>query len=143
MHRRNIPLKFFLGVLGFSAALVVTLALILSDSAPLRIAGALLAVLLLAWWLVAPLLDAHQSERHVEQFPELLRNNAIGKYVVAASDFRPAEDGASGTVLLNGEKWRARCAPDCLPERGQSLCVYGREGLTLLVRPLGKPVAVP
>lgn len=136
MHRQHIPLKFFLGLLGFGAALVIVLILILSDSPPRRISGIVLGLVLIAFWLGSPLLDAHRSERHVENFPELLRNNAIGKHVVAVGDFIPGEYGKSGTVLLNGEKWRARCMSDSLPESGQTLCVAGREGLTLLVRPL-------
>lgn len=137
MHRQNIPLRFVLGLIALGVIVAVSVTLMLSENDAVRVAGIVIGSVILAWWLVAPLLDARSSERHVERYPELLRNNPVGERVVAAGPFRPAGQYATGAVILNGEKWKAHCRNGHLPAGGEVLRVHGREGLTLLVRPTG------
>ncbi len=133
MHRRHIPLKFIAGVAVLGALLVAAALMVLSGDTVLRVAGIVLGTVCLGWWLLGPVLDARSSERHVENFPELLHNEAIGQPVTAVGDFRPGGRRPAGRVRLRGEQWRAECLSGDSPRDGERLRVRGREGLTLLV----------
>jgi membrane-bound ClpP family serine protease len=120
------PLRFVLSALVNSV--------LIADDRWLNVTGTVLITVVVIWWLVSPIVDARRMERHVEQNPELLRNEAIGKEVTALSAFA-LEDGLhTGVVLLHAEKWKAQCTAGPAPLRGDRLIVSGRCGLTLEVR---------
>ena len=62
--------------------------------------------------------------------PKVGPETLIGSIGSAVTDCRPA-----GTVRVRGEVWQARCESGV--GSGQRVRVLGRDGLTLLVEPLG------
>ena len=135
MPDRNYLRRTFLGIVAFAVLLVAAGVLRMSDSPVLKVAGAVIAIALVLGWLISPFVDARFWERHAEKFPELLKNEAIGRTVTALDAFTRVDGVAIGIVELNGEKWKARCIGESLPAAGQALVVRRREGLTLDVQP--------
>ena len=117
-----------------SAAAAAGVTLVRTDDQVLKIVGAAIIVVVLLLWLSSDVIDAWLNERHVDRYPHLLRNEAIGQIVVARGDFEAAAGHARGYVLFKGEKWRARCSGAEVPRDGQRMRVQRREGLILHVQ---------
>jgi membrane protein implicated in regulation of membrane protease activity len=131
-----LPLKFALTILAYAIAVAASVWLMATAVPSLQVIGVLLISGLIVCWLTLPILDARNMERHVDQNPHLLKNNAIGEVVTAVAEFEWRDGTAKGVVMLNGEKWRARCMAGLVPGAGERLRVSGRDGLTLHVRPV-------
>ena len=134
MANRDVLRRIVLGAIAFGLCLVAAAILLMSEDSVLKLigAGVLLGYLILASagdWVLA-----RQNERHVEENPHLLRNDAVGEIVTARGDFEAQTDSARGVVLLHGEIWRARCPGNHVPKDGDKMPVVSREGLTLVVQ---------
>lgn len=128
---RRVPL----GVIVIGGLMVSAGIFRVSDEPAFRIIGVTLAAALVLGWLASPILGARSRRRNAEQYPEALKNYAIGETVIALDDFDRVCGVAIGWVELNGEKWKARCISDSVPTAKQRLIVVRRNGLTLDVCP--------
>lgn len=128
--------RIFGAVVG-GIALVAVAFLLMSETRIYQIGGAVLVVALVVLKFALDWFDAWSNERHVEKHPHLLKNDAIGERVTASGRFSVKGGVATGLVTLSGEKWKAHCLGDYLPEDGEVLSVESREGLTLFVQPKG------
>ncbi|SEL66335.1 NfeD family protein [Halomonas daqiaonensis] len=129
----HVLIRFFLRIALFVVVFGTAAALVLSEAPALRIGGVILLAAFLLIYYAADWFEAWSNERHVEQRPDLLRNDVIGKRVRARGRFDLRDGMATGLVMLNGEQWKAYCS-DHVPEDGELLTVHRREGLTLYVR---------
>ncbi|MGM0927734.1 MAG: NfeD family protein [Pseudomonadota bacterium] len=132
----HILMRFFLRIAILVVVIGTVATLVLSEVPPLRIGAVILLAALLLIHFAADWLEAWSNERHVEQRPDLLRNDVIGKRVRARGLFDLRDGMATGLVILSGEQWKAYCS-DHVPEDGELLTVHHREGLTLYVRSVG------
>jgi membrane protein implicated in regulation of membrane protease activity len=138
MANPNHPRKHLISAIAGGAAFVSAGMLLMSESRALQVIGAVIAVALVVAWMALPFLDARSMERHAEEYPELLKNEFIGRNVVAFGSFRLTGDLSEGHVILDGERWISRCQTDYSPSDGELLRVQSREGLTLVVVPQGQ-----
>lgn len=127
------PMQYLLNIVLFVVVLGAAAALVLSEVPALQVGGVILLPAFLLLCYAADWFAAWSNERHVEQRPDLLKNDAIGKRVRARGRFERRDGMAMGSVTLNGEQWKAYC-PDHVPEDGELLTVQRREGLTLYVQ---------
>ena len=109
MPGHSFQLRFVLTLLVKGALVAVAALLILADDRWLNLTGTALISGVVIWWLVAPIIDARRMERHVEQNPELLKNEAIGEEVTVLTEFASADGLHKGVVMLHAEKWQAQC----------------------------------
>ncbi|MBB3232546.1 NfeD family protein [Halomonas stenophila] len=130
-------MRFLPNIVPFVVVLGVAAALVLSEVPALQMGGVILLPAFLLISYAADWFAAWSNERHVEQRPDLLRNDAIGERVRARGRFEIRDGMATGLVTLNGEQWKAYC-PDHVPEDGELLTVQRREGLTLYVQSQGR-----
>lgn len=131
--------RIFGAIIG-GIVLIAAAILAMSETRIYQIAGAVLVVAFVLIMFASDWFDAWSNEKHVENNPHLLRNDAIGKRVTASGKFRVTGGVTTGLVILGGERWKARCLSNYLPEDGEILSVESREGLTLLVQPKGSDV---
>jgi len=135
MSQRDSHPKILTRIVVVCIALSSGAALVMNEDRTLKIIGGTILALFLVLWFASDFLDALSNERHVKRHPHLLRNEAIGKTVIALGDFDVKGGAVGGFVLLKGEKWRAQAPPEHVPKNGETLNVCGREGLVLHVRP--------
>lgn len=128
-------LRFLATALIYGVAVLGIAILFVGDSGVLKVGGVALLGAFVMLRAAQDWFEAHENERHVENFPELLRNDPRGKRVIAAGDFTDGDGGAVGSVSFRGEQWRARCVTSDVPRDREALRVCGRDGLTLLVTP--------
>lgn len=132
---RNVPLRLILGAVAFLAGVIAVAVFVMSESAVLKTIGGAVVLAYVVFVAASDWIEAWLNEKHVEAYPHLLRNDAVGKTVTVSGDFQTSQGIASGTVILNGETWRAYCPGDHVPTNGSVLVVRRREGLTLVVQP--------
>jgi len=135
MFGRNYLRNHLLSAIAGGITLVVAALLLMSGVYALQLAGGVLAVALVIFWLALPFIDAHSMERHINANPGQLKNEAIGKSVTVHGSFRLIGEVSVGHVYLNGEMWNCRCTSLYFPRDGEVLRVQARDGLTLIVVP--------
>jgi len=126
--------RYLIGALVYGAVLIAAAVLVMSEARTLQVIGVAILCVFLLVLLVADGIEAAANERHVERYPELLRNDPVGETVTACGDFLVTGGVATGIVSLRGEKWKARASPDRVPRDGEIMSVRSREGLTLQVQ---------
>lgn len=129
------PIRFLVVVIAVGVLIIVAVMLIMSESRAVQIIGAAVLGMLLILAFVPEFILVRENEKHVEKYPELLKNEAIGETVTALGSFECIGDSSTGLVVLNGERWKASCAGSYVPRDGERLIVRGRERLTLDVQP--------
>jgi membrane protein implicated in regulation of membrane protease activity len=135
MRDRDLLSKFILGVIAFCLCVVVAAILLTSDNSALKATGAIVLLVYFAGAFVSDWVLARQNEKHVEENPHLLKNEAVGETVTASGDFEAQSGAAKGLVILHGAFWRAHCSGRHVPRDGDALLVHDRDGLTLIVGP--------
>jgi membrane protein implicated in regulation of membrane protease activity len=135
MRDRDLLSKFVLGAIAFCLCVVVAAILLMSDNSALKAAGAVVLLVYFAGAFVSDWVLARQNEKHVEENPHLLKNEAVGETVTARGDFEPHSGASKGLVILHGSFWKAHCFGHHVPRDGDALLVHDRDGLTLIVGP--------
>ncbi len=135
MRDRDLLSKFILGAIAFCLCVIVAAILLTSDNSALKAAGAIVLLFYFAGAFVSDWVLARQNEKHVEENPHLLKNEAVGETVTASGDFEPQSGTAKGLVILHGAFWKAHCSGHHVPRDGDALLVQDRDGLTLIVAP--------
>lgn len=140
MPERKISSKFVLGAIALGLCVILAAIFLMSANVVLKVTGVVVLVAYLAFSLAFDWIAARANERHVEAFPHLLKNEAIGETVTVNGDFRAQADAATGSVFLHGENWKAYCSGHHVPKDGDTMIVRNRKGLTLHVHPEGSDV---
>jgi hypothetical protein len=94
MPERDIPSKIVLGTIAFGLCFIV--------GAILKTIGTVLLISYLVFCLGLDWIAAWSNERHVEENPHLLKNEAIGETVTVNGDFEAQAGAAKGFVFLHG-----------------------------------------
>ena len=78
--------------------------------------------------------DAMENERYVEENPEHVYSEDIGRTVTAIADFSPGSSSSTGKVSLGGETWDAVYEGHPPPSKGDKLVIAQRDGLKFIVK---------
>ena len=120
----------------FIAAGLAFLVAVNTDGLP-RLAAMVVLGAFAIWIALAGLdrdpIAAWENERINDAAPWLMRNEDIGKSVVALADFEQKADGHQGKVSLDGEIWNAICKDGSRICKGARVFVVARESLTVVV----------
>jgi membrane protein implicated in regulation of membrane protease activity len=142
MDRRFLS-RLVLGAIAFLVFLMAGGLVVMTESPVLKAVGAVVAVAYVVFLFVSDLIEARLNEKHVEEHPHLLKNEAVGETVTVSGDFEVQSGSAKGMVVLHGAQWKAYCAGDHVPKDGDTLLVRAREGLTLVVQARGYDLPRP
>ncbi|MGD8339418.1 MAG: NfeD family protein [Gammaproteobacteria bacterium] len=134
MPDRSILPRFVLGIIAFCICIVVAAILLAAESAALKAIGATVLLAYLALAFASDWILAWHNEKHVEENPHLLKNDAVGETVTVSGNFEASSGAARGLVVLHGVTWKAYCSESHVPKDGDVMVVRDREGLTLVVQ---------
>lgn len=135
MRERDLLSRFVLGAIAFCLCAIVAATFFMSENSTLKAIGAILLSTYLFAAFATDWFLAMRNEKHVEDNPHLLKNEAVGETVTVSGDFEVQSGTASGVVILHGAIWKAYCSGCPAPRDGDAMVVLAREGLTLVVQP--------